>query len=164
MGYVHGWHFLAPFTDEEWVKIINAFCDLVQHAAQDGLSVCLSDVDDCVSMADIVNERSRLLQDHSKALRVSVLNDYGVPFMLGKEGNVYWSPFGEPEQYAYIKLFRGNSYDELVVAMLCYLASFFPDNISVSSDGRRPDWYKGLLLAQQVFGPDVAMPSGIRSE
>lgn len=49
-------------------------------------------------------------------------------------------------------------YDLIVTAILCVFAEHGKANVSVSSDGREPDWQSGIAFASKTLGRDFKYP------
>lgn len=156
MGYTHYFAHRKRFTKTEWVEIQAAVRAICATAEQNGIQI-----------GDFGGESPGpvFMYDCDDAGPAFGFNGFGTgnygddlsheTFIIYKNRTPLES-WQTPDRRGcdFCKTAR-KPYDVAVTAVLCYLESVFPKNLSASSDGNGKDWQEGLALARKAL-PSLA--------
>lgn len=154
MGYTHYWRHTTSFNDAQWTRIVNAYTDLLKAAHHKGLPLSIGpDTNIAMSNHAFLAERSKLLDNHEEPIFFNGVGD-------GAHETVVLHKEAVEDPFEFCKTAM-KPYDAMVTAFLSAVGSWYPDHISISSDGEEDDWQAGVSFARATLDDTITVPISV---
>ena len=145
MGYTHTWSQKRNFTPVEWSQIKQNIQTIIKTAAEQHQQIEIVDLEGAPGTSP------ELTDEHI------FLNGSAPDCWEGMEVYRTLDTSNQEEDFQFCKTNRF-PYDTVVVAILCYLNTDYPDAFQMDSDGEPEDLEDGRALAEAALSRSIANP------